>query len=129
MSMLLGRLLAHNSATKVRPLIISIADFPDKVGALRQSTINNALYFYLTGISNEILLKLDAAIAINEQTVLYIYHIDVCRGRCTLHIQNATQHGVGHLALLPISEHTAGSLHCIIRDGANIQVAFSRIEK
>jgi hypothetical protein len=106
----------------------SIADFPDTVGVLCQSLINHALYLNLTGISNEILIKLEAAIAINEQTVLYIYHIDVCRGRCTLHIQNATQHGVGHLALLPISENTASSLRCIVRNGSSVQIVFRRIE-
>lgn len=91
---------------------------------------------YSTGVtykpdrnSDEIFIKLETAITLHEQAVFYIYHIDVCRIRCAQYIQNSTQHGAGCLALLPISENTASSLRCIVRDGASIPVVFSRIEK
>ena len=84
-----------------------------------------AVCLNLAGRSHEVFFELATPIAPHEQAVLYIYHIDVCRGRCTLHIQNATQHGVGNLALLPISENTASSLRCIVRDGTSVQVVFS----
>ena len=83
----------------------------------------------LAGRNHEVFFELATPIAPHEQAVLYIYHIDVCRGSCTLHIQNATQHGVRCLAILPISENTAGSLYRIVHDGSSFQIVFCRIEK
>lgn len=82
----------------------------------------------LAGRNHEVFFELATPIAPHEQAVLYIYHIDFCRIRCAQCIQNSTQHGAGYLALLPISENTASSLRCIVRDGASVQVVFSRIE-